>query len=126
MAITLCFDFGNTRLKCAVFEEKELKKTMMLEEDTLTHIKGLIEQYHPERTILSSVIHHDTAIEEILAEKTKFHKLSHLSVLPVATPVGKIETIGADRLAICAAAVHLYPDYHTWSSGWGVVLLIIL
>jgi type III pantothenate kinase len=120
MAITLCFDLGNTRLKCAVFDGKILKETVMLQDtNTVTQINSLLQQYHPEKTILSSVIRHDTVIEEILAEKTKFHQLSHLSRLPVATPVGRAETIGADRLAICAAAVHLYPHYHHLVIGLG-------
>lgn len=35
--------------------------------------------------------------------------MSSLSQLPFTIPVGKPETVGADRLAIAAAAVHYYP-----------------
>ena len=59
--------------------------------------------------ILSSVIDHNPAIEIILTAKTKFHKLSHLTKLAFTTPVGKPQTIGADRLALTAGAVHFYP-----------------
>jgi type III pantothenate kinase len=106
---TLCLDFGNTRLKAALFIENELKEVVVLKEAAATHLQELIEQYKPQTSILSSVINHDVAIEELLQSKTQFHKLSNTSRLPFSIPVGKPETVGADRLAIAAAAVHLFP-----------------
>ncbi|NJO25489.1 MAG: type III pantothenate kinase, partial [Bacteroidia bacterium] len=72
--------------------------------------------------ILSSVINHNPALEELLSEKTRFHKLNHLSKLPFKTPVGKPETIGADRLALSAAAVHLFPNQHNLIIGLGTCI----
>lgn len=72
-------------------------------------IETLLTKYAPVKTILSSVIDHDAAIESILASKTSFHKLSSQTILPFTTPVGKPETIGADRLALAAAAVYFHP-----------------
>ena len=109
MSVTLCFDFGNTRKKVAVFHEDEIKEAMLLLDDALETIQSLIKKFQPAKSILSSVIEHNPAIEELLALNTKFHKLSHLTKLAFTTPVGKPETIGADRLALCAAAVHFYP-----------------
>jgi type III pantothenate kinase len=109
MATTLCFDFGNTRLKCAVFEKDSFTREVLLENDNAETINQLIEQYHPSKSILSSVIKHDPAIEEILKAKTIFHKLSHATKLNFTTPVAKPETIGADRLALAAAAAHFFP-----------------
>ena len=106
---TLCFDFGNTRLKCAVFEGDKLHATEVLPNDDVAVIEGLLQQYKPVKSILSSVIKHNEAIEPLLAKHTRFHKLSHLTQLTFTTPVGKPETIGADRLALCAAAVQLFP-----------------
>ena len=34
MERTLCFDFGNSRLKCAVFEGRDLQQTIHLENDS--------------------------------------------------------------------------------------------
>ncbi len=61
---------------------------------------------------MSSVINHSAETEELLKQKTAFHKLSYQSKLPFTTPVGKPDTIGADRLALAAAAVEFYPDKH--------------
>jgi type III pantothenate kinase len=119
MSTTLCFDFGNTRLKCAVFNDGQLQEVVMMHSDSASSVKHLIHEFHPTASILSSVINHDIAIEQILQEHTQFHKLNHHSKLPIHTPVGKPETIGADRLAICAAAVHLYPNQHNLAIGLG-------
>jgi type III pantothenate kinase len=119
MQTTLCFDFGNTRLKCAVFAGNHLQDVVVLENDALQTIEAIVQKHQPQKAILSSVINHNPAIEELLAQKTAFHKLNHTSKLPITTPVGKPETIGADRLAICSAAVHLYPNQHTLAIGLG-------
>ncbi|MEQ1677045.1 MAG: type III pantothenate kinase [Chitinophagaceae bacterium] len=119
MSTTLCFDFGNTRKKVAVFHESELKEAEVLPDDSVETIRSLISRFQPAKSILSSVIDHNTAIEEVLASATKFHKLSHLTRLAFTTPVGKPETIGADRLALTAAAVHFYPTSNNLVIGMG-------
>lgn len=109
---TLCFDFGNTRLKCAVFNDSRLQDVVVMADDSAATVEALLAQYQPQKTILSSVIHHNADIETLLQQRTRFHKLAHNSKLPFTAPVGKPETIGADRLALCASAVHLFPGKH--------------
>jgi type III pantothenate kinase len=58
-------------------------------------------------------------MEKILKERSSFHKLSARSILPFTTPVGKPETIGADRLALAAAAVHFYKGKNNLVIGLG-------
>lgn len=119
MSTTLCFDFGNTRMKCAVFSGGKFYKELVLENDGEETIKNLIQQYHPDKSILSSVIHHNPAMEEILGKATHFHKLDHNSKVPVTTPVSKPDTIGADRLALVVGAVDLFPGKNNLSIGLG-------
>lgn len=119
MAITFCFDFGNTRKKVAVFNNSKIKEAVVLEKDLIDEIRSLIGKFKPKMSILSSVIDHDPEIETLLAEKTKFHKLNHLTKLSFTTPVGKPETIGADRLALAAAAVRFYPKKNNFVIGLG-------
>src|SRR4051812_24922093 len=116
---TICLDFGNTRLKAAIFDRDQLKRVIVLNGDPLLHLKEIIEEYGPERSILSSVINHDPELEQLLRATTKFHKLSNESVLPISIPVGKPETVGADRLAIAAAAVFLFPGCNNLGIGLG-------
>jgi type III pantothenate kinase len=110
---TLCFDFGNTLLKCGVFEIDQLTDIVTLENDEAETIRGLLDKYKPDRTILSSVVEHNSQIETILAERSSFLKLDSSVRLPFTTPVGKPETIGADRLALAAFASFFYKDQNT-------------
>jgi type III pantothenate kinase len=116
---TLCFDFGNTRLKAAFFQNAKLAQVIVIENDGIAMIESLLNKFDSQKTILSSVIKHNPEIETLLEEKTKFHKLNHLSRLPFTTPVGKPETIGADRLALAAAAVYFFPKQHNLVIGMG-------
>ncbi len=116
---TLCFDFGNTRLKIAFFQNAKLTEVFVIENDEIATIGSVLEKFDAQKTILSSVINHNPEIEILLAKKTKFHKLSHLSKLPLTTPVGKPETIGADRLALTAAVVYFFPRQHNLVIGMG-------
>lgn len=118
MERTLCLDFGNTRLKCAVFN-KDLEEVVVLPDGSVPALQEIIDKYKPSKSILSSVIDHDPAIEELLAATTRFHKLGAASRLPVTIPVGKPETVGSDRLALAVAAVHLHPQQHTLAIGLG-------
>jgi type III pantothenate kinase len=119
MGITLCFDFGNTRLKCAVFAGKEIRQIIVLDNDQEETVAHLLETWKPEKSILSSVINHNPGIEQLLKKSTRFHKLDHHSKVPITTPVGKPESIGADRLALVVAAVDLFPGKNNLVIGLG-------
>ena len=116
---TLCLDFGNTRLKAAIFDADNFVKEIILENDGIYTIGKLIAEYEPKKAILASVINHDQEIEALLANATQFHKISYRTRLNFSTPVGKPETIGADRLALAAAAVHFYPGKNNLVIGLG-------
>ena len=122
MSITLCFDFGNTRIKCAVFDGRELKEVIVLENDSDETIKQLIEKFTPQKSLLSSVVDHNPNVESILSAATKFHKLDHNSKIPITTPVGKPETIGADRLGLVVAAADLFPGKNNLVIGLGAAI----
>jgi type III pantothenate kinase len=116
---TICFDFGNTRLKAAIFDNDRIVEEIVLPNDEPMTIEELLVIHKPQRSILASVIDHDPAIEHLLASATRFHKLSHLTRANFTTPVGKPESIGADRLALAAAAVHFYPGRNNLVIGMG-------
>lgn len=117
---TLCFDLGNTRWKAALFVNQEIRETFVFDEwAAVEQVRGVLDRYQPEATILSSVVHHPAELETLLAEHSQFHKLSHLTRLPFTVPVGKPETVGADRLALSAAAVWLHPHTHNLAIGLG-------
>ena len=90
-----------------------------MDNDADSTINELLLKYSPQKTILSSVIDHNPGIEFLMAEKTQFHRLSHISRLPFTSPVNKPETIGSDRLALAAAAVYFYPGRNNLVIGLG-------
>jgi type III pantothenate kinase len=120
--ITVCFDFGNTRLKYAVFKNRELAYEDVLTDMEPDTLQALMEKTVPQKTILSSVIDHNTAIERVMAAHSKFHLLSNTTKLPFTAPVTKPETIGADRLALSAAAVEFFPGKHNLVVGLGTCI----
>jgi len=90
MATTLCLDFGNTRMKCAVFSGKELKKIYGLENEVSDSLGRIIKECKPDYSLLSSVIDHDPKIENLL-----------------------------DRLALVVAACDLFPQSNNLVIGLG-------
>ena len=115
---TLCLDFGNTRLKAALFENDTLQQIQVLQ-DPFSDLQAMIHAFQPAQSILSSVIDHDPQIDALLEQHTRFHRLRNTSKLPLTIPVGKPETVGADRLAIAAAAVFLFPGCNNLAIGLG-------
>jgi type III pantothenate kinase len=121
-AVTLCFDFGNTRLKCAVFSGNALQEVVIMDNDAPATVRALLDSFAPQKTILSSVVKHDPASEELLRKETIFHLLDHRSRIPITTPVGKPSDIGADRLALLVGARSLFPDSNNLVIGLGTAI----
>lgn len=107
---TLCLDFGNTRLKYAVFQNEDITASGTFPDESENSIKKVLEEFKPERTLLSSVISHSPRTVELLREYTDLKVLGAETKIPFHTPVTRPETIGADRLAISAYACNYYPN----------------
>lgn len=102
-----------------MFHGRELTEVVVLPDDSSETIQGLLDRVKPQKTLLSSVVNHNPELETILASQTRFHKLNHLSKIPITTPVGKPETIGADRLGLVVAARDLFPNSNNLVIGLG-------
>lgn len=107
---TICFDFGNTRLKYGVFDGDALIHSGSLSHESVhDSLREVLEKYTPGDTLLSSVISHDREIEDLLTAKSRFILLNEQTKIPFTTPVAKPATIGADRLALMAYAAVNFP-----------------
>ncbi|TAD93828.1 MAG: type III pantothenate kinase [Bacteroidetes bacterium] len=115
----LCIDFGNSRKKAAFFTQGRLQEILYFIAEDFGDLKLAVERLQPNGIILSSVINHPPDLEVWLAAHAQFHLLNHHSKLPFTTPVGKPETIGADRLALCAGAVLSHPHQNNLVIGLG-------
>lgn len=116
---TICLDFGNTRMKFGVFINGQYVEEGTIESGSTTEMEAIAEKYKPGKSILSSVIDHPVELEEVLSKKSLFHKLSIESKLPITSPVGKPQTIGADRLSMAVAAITMHPNENNLIIGLG-------
>ena len=93
MSTSICFDFGNTRLKAAIFINTALVELRVLETGNVQEIENLLQEFTPAKTILSSVIHHDKAIESLLAKKTALTWIQFSNILVYDRPINNIKSI---------------------------------
>ena len=106
---TICFDFGNTRLKYGVFTHGELIYQGILESGTAPAVESVLQKFQPTRTLLASVVNHDAEIERLMKNHSQFLLVGTAIKVPFNVPVAKPETIGADRLAIASYATTWFP-----------------
>ena len=105
----LIIDIGNTAIKIALFEGKQLKNTAIFDECTLQNILKLVNNHDISGTIISSVkdinantkklIHHFDAL--FLDENTP---------LPIIIDYKTPKTLGKDRIAAIVRASVLFPE----------------
>lgn len=108
----LCIDWGNTRIKAAIFQDEKIVKDYNFSEDeALTHIVDLLETYKPKAAILSAVANYPPELKMLLQDQTKLIILNSNISLPIMNAYHSPDTLGADRLALAVAANHLFPQY---------------
>jgi type III pantothenate kinase len=102
---TICLDLGNSLYKAALFVDGIQHDQYVLERNRTEALTALIDKTKPDSSILASVTDHPEEWETFLQSVTKFHKLSHSSILNFKPEINKPETIGADRIALIAGAM---------------------
>jgi type III pantothenate kinase len=103
--ITLCIDIGNTKTKAAVFNDAIL---LELFTDSID-IHHILATYPITHSILSSVGNEQQELELLLAKSTSFVKLSPGTPLPFHNAYATPNTLGMDRVAAIAGAMHFFP-----------------
>ena len=79
----LVIDLGNTFQKMAVFSDTEMLMLYAPEQLHTTLLQEVFERYNISSCLLSSVIHHDEAIEDYLNTRCKLFILNHQTPLPI-------------------------------------------
>ena len=96
----LVVDIGNTRIKSAVFEGKEL-----LGEQTFTSLESAIEEWSQlsfSEVLISSVKYSEADLQQKLP--FSFHFLSPQTSLPISNNYASPQTLGLDRIAAAVGA----------------------
>jgi type III pantothenate kinase len=108
----LCIDWGNSRIKAAIFQDEKIVKDYNFSEDeALTGIVDLMETHKPEAAILSAVANYPPELKMLLQDQAKLVILNSNTSLPIMNAYHSPDTLGADRLALAVAANHLFPQY---------------
>lgn len=102
--MNLILDFGNTSIKVACFENKQLTHFFTCQD--LSFIYQLIEEKKPLHIIISSV----TKQHLPLVNLPNLLNLTHQTPLPIKNEYGTPNTLGMDRLAGVIGAMNLFPD----------------
>ncbi len=112
MPFSLCIDIGNTKTKFGLFEEAELVHALSIKNEELDINNALFLDYVLEACIVSSV---NPQAEKILNLDRYEHvvHLNHKSRLPFKLDYETPETLGKDRIAVTAAAHHLFPKQNS-------------
>src|SRR5690606_36067621 len=109
--MNLVLDIGNSSTKYAVFQNgAALHVESSAPELFVSRVKGLFSRYPGiGHTLISSVGRLDPRERDVVALFSKVHLLSTDSRLPFKNRYASPQTLGADRLAMAAAAWHHNP-----------------
>ncbi len=100
----LILDLGNTLHKYAVYEGAELVRVGVEAGLSAEMVAQLIDTYGVTESIVSSVDHHDAALEEVLGERTRLLQFTPSTPIPIMNLYGTPATLGKDRLAAAVGA----------------------
>ena len=104
----LIIDIGNTAVKTALFEDKELISSSLLNDCTLQNILVFIGKQTISHAIISSVKKIDTNVEQIV-QYFDAHFLNENTSLPITIDYKTPVTLGRDRIAVVVGASFLFP-----------------
>jgi type III pantothenate kinase len=108
VAKSVVIDIGNTRSKMAVFEGGELQQSWVITDFDLSNLRDIIQRFQPNQSILSSVGIDIPGLKQELQEQTRFFELTHRLPTPFTNQYLTPETLGMDRVAAVAGALHFF------------------
>lgn len=106
--MNLTIDIGNTRIKCAVFENDALQEVLIF--DSLEELVRLPDQLRAMPAAVCSVRHTSDEIKTALPFLENALYLNPGLNLPFALAYQTPQTLGMDRLAAAIGAYDLFPD----------------
>ncbi|WP_276134712.1 type III pantothenate kinase [Polluticoccus soli] len=112
MSVNLCVDWGNTRVKAAVYNsDQQVEARNFSAAEAPEAINELINSYHPAKGIMCAVTNHTSEAEQVMNDKLKaFIKLTNSTRVPIMNAYSSPDTLGADRLGLAVGAHMLNPD----------------
>lgn len=109
--MNLVIDIGNSRMKLALFNERDLMFNVPLDDLEPKHIQVLMDE-HPElkNVIVSAVRDYPAELRDFLQNSFEhFIELDSQTPVPIINKYETPETLGKDRLAAAVGASELFP-----------------
>jgi len=107
--LKLIIDIGNTAVKAALFEAKQLITSTVFNDCTLQNILVFIGKQTISETIISSVKLVDSDLKQII-QYFDAHLLNESTLLPITIDYETPSTLGKDRIAALVGASFLFPN----------------
>lgn len=107
--MNLAIDIGNTRTKIAVFDGDRLLHREVWETLNLTALSELAYNQKVEKVILSSVANVPSELDDFLKSRFYYLQLRAGTPLPFRIKYKTPDSLGKDRIAAAAGALHLFP-----------------
>jgi type III pantothenate kinase len=107
--LVLCIDIGNTRAKCAMYDNDNLVEYHRNLDIDFAILEQWKSKYTFEDGILSSTRVLDKEVLERLQNICNLAVLDHKTPLPITNNYETPQTLGKDRLAAAVAAAALFP-----------------
>ena len=109
--MNLAIDIGNTRVKTAVFEGKDLLEVKAFDKSAFeVEVRGVLNRNpNIRQTIISSVAEAVSDYESVLTDYVRVFHLDQNLSLNFSSKYDDASKLGADRKALIAAAVTIYP-----------------
>ncbi len=109
--MNLAIDRGNTKIKIAVFDGKDLIYKKSFKSLSLLRLEGVLSRFPDiDNAILSFTKKFNQELIEKLNGLNKFILLDHEVPLPFTNYYHTPETLGRDRMALMAAASNFFPN----------------
>ncbi|TNF25527.1 MAG: type III pantothenate kinase [Bacteroidetes bacterium] len=107
--VNLAVDIGNSRIKWARFQDRDVVESGMLPEVDWEGLINLLKHHSADSVTLSSVVH----FPESFAELVHTHNallVGHQTPVPIKNSYSTPKTLGMDRLCAAIGAKSLFPD----------------
>jgi len=107
--LKLIIDIGNTAVKVALFEAKELQKNAVFDKAVLKDMLKFVDNHDISGTIISSVKDRNAELEKIINYFQALF-LDYNTILPIQIDYKTPNTLGSDRIAAIVGASVLFPN----------------
>lgn len=107
--MNLAIDIGNTYIKTALFDKREIKKFNLTKSEEINTLIDYFATLQFNKAIISSVITAPSRLIAVLKKKAPLTILSHSTSLPIKIKYATPQKLGNDRLAAAIGAYMLLP-----------------